>query len=78
MTPTTIALVKIVIASVLLFVVCKVEGYLESKLTETSGTRTDILILSSVIISAAIGIFICYQIWIVISPVLEPIIFTTS
>lgn len=66
MTPTLVALLKIIAAVFGIYVICKLETYLENKTSETSGVRTDILFITSIIGVIILSVFIFSQSWIIL------------
>lgn len=70
MTATLVAALKIIAAIASIYGICKLETYLENKLDETSGKRTDALIISSVLAVVGLTIFIICQAWSICGPIL--------
>lgn len=74
MTSTLLLVVKIIAAIAGIYGVCKLETYLESKINEPYGTRTDILIITSIIAVTILAIFIMYQAWSICGPIIISIL----
>ena len=63
-----VAIIKIAVAAILLWVVCKINGLIEAKLDEPYGKRTDALFLTTLVLVVGIGIFIVCQVVVIFKP----------
>lgn len=63
-----VAIIKIAVAAILLWVVCKVNAHIEAKLNEPYGNRTDALYLTTLVLVVGLGIFIICQVVVIFKP----------
>ncbi len=68
------ALLKIIVSALLIYVVIKVESHLESRVNEMSGNRTDLLVLGSITLIVIFAICIAYNLYVIVKPIINMII----
>lgn len=68
------ALLKIIVSALLIYVVIKVESHLESRVNEMSGNRTDLLVLGSITLIVIFAICIVYNLYVIVKPIINMII----